>query len=191
VAVTPDNLRTKSTFDRTSHPDERQAEAAFERLFEAHYARIYGVMFRLLGDRAEAEDLTLEAFWRLYRQPPRSSQNIGGWLYRVATRLGLNALRALRRRQGYEQQAGRLEVSRSPGLDPEEAAMAREQQARVRQAIGRLPDKQAQLLVLRYSGLSYREIAEAVGVAPGSVGTLLARAEREFEKVYRADGPVE
>ncbi len=191
MTVTPDNLRAKSTFDRPAQPEERRVDAAFERLFEEHYGRVYAVMFRLLGDRAEAEDLTLEAFWRLYRQPPRTAHNVGGWLYRVATRLGLNAVRALQRRRRYEQEAGRLETPGSASPNPEEVAVAGEQQARVRRALGQLSERQAQLLVLRHSGLSYREVAEAVGVAPGSVGTLLARAEREFEKVYRANGPME
>jgi RNA polymerase sigma-70 factor (ECF subfamily) len=44
--------------------------------------------------------------------------------------------------------------------------------------------REAQLLILRHSGLAYKEIAAALGVAPGSIGTLLARAEKEFERLY-------
>jgi len=47
--------------------------------------------------------------------------------------------------------------------------------------------RSAQVLVLRHSGLSYTEVAEAIGAAPGSVGTLLARAEKEFERLYRSE----
>ena len=191
MAATPDNLRAKRTVERPAQTDERAAEAAFEALFEEHYSRIYGVAFRLLGDRAEAEDLALESFWRLYRSPPRSAENIGGWLYRVATRLGLNALRALGRRRRHEQEAGRMEVAHNATADPEEALVARQEQRQVRLTLGKLSEKQAQLLVLRHSGLSYREIAEALRVAPGSVGTLLARAERAFAQAYRADWPGE
>ncbi len=54
----------------------------------------------------------------------------------------------------------------------------------MRRALARLGRREAQLLILRYSDLSYREIALALGVAEGSVGTLLARAERRFAKVY-------
>ncbi|MCX7668548.1 MAG: hypothetical protein N2439_00555, partial [Anaerolineae bacterium] len=57
----------------------------------------------------------------------------------------------------------------------------------VRRALARLPQKQAQLLLLRYAGLSYRELADAMEMAPGSVGTLLARAEAAFEQAYRAE----
>ena len=63
-------------------------ESAFEAAFAEHYARVYGVLFRLLGDRAEAEDLTVETFWRLWERAPRRTDNLAGWLYRVAMRLG-------------------------------------------------------------------------------------------------------
>jgi RNA polymerase sigma-70 factor (ECF subfamily) len=55
----------------------------------------------------------------------------------------------------------------------------------VRAALAQLKTIQAQLLVLRYSGLSYKELAEALQLKPSSIGTLLARAETEFEKCYR------
>jgi RNA polymerase sigma-70 factor, ECF subfamily len=186
VTVTSDKLRAKGPLDRQAAPAQAQSEAEFEQLFEENYPRIYAVLLRLLGDRAEAEDLTLETFWRLYRRPPRRQRNLGGWLYRVATNLGLNALRAWKRRQQYEQEAGRWEQAQ-PEPGPEEATAAREERRRVRQVLRRINPRQAQLLVLRHSGLSYQEVAEAVGVAPASVGTLLARAEQEFERAYRQE----
>jgi RNA polymerase sigma-70 factor (ECF subfamily) len=60
-------------------------------------------------------------------------------------------------------------------------------QAQVRAALARLKPKQGQLLLLRQMGFSYRELAEALGVSPNSIGTLLARAEKAFRKVYRGD----
>ena len=185
MTVTSDKSRANSPRDRSAGTAEAQGESAFERVFLEHYPRIYGVLFGLLGDRAEAEDLTLETFWRLHRQPPRRAQNIGGWLYRVATNLGLNAIRAWKRRRRYEEEAGRWEGAQTSGADPEEQVASRETQRRVRHILGRLNPRQAKLLLLRQSGLSYREIAEAVGISPGSVGTLLARAEKEFERLYQ------
>jgi RNA polymerase sigma-70 factor (ECF subfamily) len=159
-------------------------EAAFEAAFAEHYQRIYAVLFRLLGDRAQAEDLTLETFWRLWDRAPRQAGNLAGWLYRVALRLGYNALRAGRRRARYEIEAGvlALEVNAPPG--PEAAVELAEERARVRAALRRLPPRDAQLLLLRQAGLSYKELAAALGLAPGSVGSLLTRAEAQFEAVY-------
>jgi RNA polymerase sigma-70 factor (ECF subfamily) len=161
-------------------------ERAFEAAFSEHYARIYGLLFRLLGDRAEAEDLTVETFWRLWERAPRRADNLAGWLYRVAMRLGYNALRAGRRRAQYELEAGREALTINAPPDPADAVELAQERAAVRGVLDQMKPRDAQLLVLRHSGLSYAEIAAALGLAPGSVGTLLARAETEFELRYGA-----
>ena len=163
-------------------PATTSDQAAFEVSFTRHYSRVYQVLFRLTGNRAEAEDLALETFWRLWQRAP-AMPNPAAWLYRVATNLGYNALRATRRRTRYEDAAAQLTPA-SP--DPASAAEQASERARVQATLGRLRSRDAQLLVLRYSGRSYREIADALGVSPNSVGTLLARAEKEFEKHYAA-----
>ena len=69
----------------------------------------------------------------------------------------------------------------SPGPERADRALERdEERERVRKVLSRMPERSREILMLRYSGFSYREIAGEVGVAPGSVGTLLARAERRF-----------
>lgn len=162
----------------------QSADRAFDEAFLQHYARIYQVLYRLTGDASEADDLAQETFIRLYRQPlpPGREHNLGGWLYRVAVNLGYNALRAARRRTSYEQFA-----DLSPSLpNPEEAAAQNDERECVRRALAELPPQQAHLLILRNAGLSYKELALALDVAPTSIGTLLARAERAFEARYRA-----
>lgn len=175
----------------------RPRRAEFEAFFEQHWARLCAALFRFTGDTAEAEDLALEAFVRLWQRPPASEKNLGGWLYRVATRLGLNRLRAAARRDRYELDAYRSgEAARGPedgaargqddkvvrGLDDElERRLAR---GRVRAALARMDDRQARLLLLRHSGFSYQEIAAALDLNPASIGTLLNRAEAAFEKMY-------
>jgi RNA polymerase sigma-70 factor (ECF subfamily) len=64
--------------------------------------------------------------------------------------------------------------------------LAEERRQRVRAVLGALKPREAQLLLLRASGLAYRELAGALGIEPASVGTMLARAETEFERRYRA-----
>lgn len=155
----------------------------FEDLFQEHWDRVCRVIYRLVGDWDEAEDLAIDTFWRWYKNPPGRQDNPGGWLYRVATNLGLNALRARKRRQHYETQAGIQELAHSSQDVTSEIAQTLEKQ-RVRAALASLKPRSAQLLILRHSGQSYADIAAAIGVAPGSVGTLLARAEQEFEKAF-------
>jgi RNA polymerase sigma-70 factor (ECF subfamily) len=73
--------------------------------------------------------------------------------------------------------------------DPQDEYLRREERERVRSALARLPERTAKLLLLRYAGLAYAEIAAALQVAPASVGTLLARAERAFEAAYIHEEP--
>jgi len=189
VTVASRQVETRSS----PSPLRDQQEADFEAAFHQHYSRVYGVVFRLVGDRAEAEDLALETFWRLYERASADGAdlnrgfNVGGWLYRVATNLGLNSIRAWKRRERYEMDACRLDTDNA-GADPEDVVAAAEERHSVRQVLGEMNPRQAQLLVLRYSDLACREIAVALGVSPSSVGTLLARAEEEFERRYH-DAP--
>ncbi len=169
-----------------SHAADRPASpetATFESLFFQHYSRVYAVLYRLIGDKHAAEDLTLETFCRLWQQPPSRSDNLAGWLYRVATRLGYNALRAAKRRIHYENQAAQ-DWHANNAADPADEAERSEDRERVRAVLSRMREREAQLLILRHSGLGYKEIAAATGVSPNSVGTLLTRAEEEFERLY-------
>ncbi len=156
----------------------------FEALFEEHWNRLCGILNRMLGDPQEAEDLALETFVQLHRRPPAEDHNLGGWLYRVAVNLGFNALRARKRRQRYEGEAGSLAMKVSTPEDPAETAERNLEGESVRAALGSMKPRAAQVLILRHCGLSYLEIAAATGVSPRSIGTLLVRAEKEFEKRY-------
>jgi RNA polymerase sigma-70 factor (ECF subfamily) len=158
-------------------------EADFEIAFQQHWERICRTLYRLTGEWDEAQDLALETFVRLYRQPPPNPANPGGWLQRVATHLGLNALRARKRRLRYELEQGTWEWEQSVKDTAEEAEQRIEAQ-RVRAALAAMPPRAAQLLILRHAGLSYAEIAQALDVSPASVGSLLARAEKAFEEQY-------
>lgn len=161
-------------------------EASFTTLFERHYDMVYGVLFRLTGTRSEAEDLLQEVFLRLYVRPLHHAENVAGWLYRVAMNTGYNALRTAYRRERRERAAvAGTEQSLSA---TEEEVTRREARRRVQRTLARLPERAAKILVLRESGFSYREIAEIIEVAEGSVGTLLARAQDAFTKLYQEEG---
>src|SRR2546430_9115386 len=91
---------------RESSP-EHWDEAEFRAVFLQHYARIVAILVRLLGYLSYAEVLANDAFLRLYRHPAlQVDGNVGGWLYRTATNLGIDALRASGRRRQYEGAAG-------------------------------------------------------------------------------------
>ena len=165
---------------------DRDAEQTFDAAFDTNWSWVCGVLYRILWDWDDAQDLALEVFYRLHERPPRDPERIRSWLYRVASNMGINALRARQRRRRYEEDAGIQVLQHTLAPNPAAQAERREAQERVREALARLRPRAAQVLVLRHSGLSYAEIAAAMNVAVGSVGTLLARAEKAFERHYRA-----
>jgi len=176
--------------DQTGDQTERLTpDCAFEALYLEHHDRVVSVLLRVVGDRTQAEELANDVFWRLYRQPivPGPDGNVGGWLYRTSTNLGIDALRAAARRRVYERSAGELgrqTGSAGGGGDPLNEVLRAEQRGKVRAVLARLKPNQAQILILRASGFSYKELADILGVKGGSVGTMLARAEAEFHRAY-------
>ncbi|HJT87219.1 MAG TPA: sigma-70 family RNA polymerase sigma factor [Bryobacteraceae bacterium] len=163
---------------------ERWLEAAFCE----HYPRMVGVLARVTGDRGQAEEIAAETFAKLARRrllwPARHDP--AAWLYRVALNAALDAARANARRRRTEQAAGSEQLRSAPAGGALEELLRNERCERVRAVLASLKPRDARLLLLRSSGLPYREIAHALGVQASSIGTLLARAERDFERRYRA-----
>lgn len=168
---------------------------SFEAIFTRYYPLVYQLAYRCVGRSDEAEDITQEVFLRYYRMPPHATSEAEqrAWLCRVATNLGLNAIRAHQRRLSREEQVGDMIRRSTPDEEaqqnPEQHALAGEQAALVRAVLAELPERQQAYLLLRSIGLSYAEIAQATGVATASVGALLARAEREFRRKYHERVP--
>jgi RNA polymerase sigma factor (sigma-70 family) len=155
----------------------------FVELFNAHFTRLYRYLDRLSGEPELAADLAQEAFVKLYQRgaPPDRPE---AWLITVATNLFRNA-RTKRSRQARLLTAARAEeVLSDPPLSPAHRADAGDARARVRSAIDQLGERDRQLLLLRAEGYSYRDIAAALDIHAGSVGTLLARAKRAFRSLY-------
>ncbi len=74
------------SFQSADERADRKQRAAFEDLFLQNWEKVYGVLFRLTGDRAEAEDLALETFLRLWQRPPAQEQTLAGWRQRRGNR---------------------------------------------------------------------------------------------------------
>ena len=158
----------------------KSEQDAFEALFKAEYARVAGIANRVLADAQEAEDVAQEVFIDFHRLHSASSPYAAPWLYRAAAHTALNQVRGRRRRERREKAQAVDEGSRA--LDPQNVVELNEERRRVRQALAKLPAKPAAVLVLRSSGLSYSEVAEALGVRTGQIGTLLRRAEAALRK---------
>jgi RNA polymerase sigma factor (sigma-70 family) len=162
--------------------------ARFDELFRGLYPGLFGLTYRLLGDRQETEDTLQEAFLKLANAAvlQRPDQEVAAWLRRVCLNLGFNRLRDRRRARERLEQAGRLETDAvgDEAADPPDALLRQEARAHVRRILAGLSERQRNCLLLRHSGHSYAEIAATLDVAVGSVGVLLARAERAFRESY-------
>lgn len=178
------------------HPAEPLADAEaddsrvgewFEALFREHYPRVVGILGRLTGDRGQAEEVAADAFAKLARLHtlPGDRDGLAAWVYRVAINAGVDAARANSRRRRREGTADTERLA-APAAGALEEMLRAERRARVRGVLADLKPRDAQLLLLRASGLAYRQVAETLGVQANSVGTLLARAEAEFERRFRA-----
>jgi RNA polymerase sigma-70 factor, ECF subfamily len=161
--------------------------------FDAVFAKLYPSLFRYLqrltGDDDVAEDIAQESFVRLLRQSLPEDE-VRPWLFTVAMNLVRDGARKGERRQRLLTAAPSL-VTRTPL--PDEDMERIERIASVREILRRLPERDRQLLLMREEGFKYDEIARVVGVAPASVGTLIARALKKFVAEFEArevnDGP--
>jgi RNA polymerase sigma-70 factor (ECF subfamily) len=155
----------------------------FDAVFREVYPSLFRYCHRMTGEPDQADDLAQEAFYRLWdRDVQGSDLSLRVWLFRVATNLARDRFRTRERRR---QILVAHPVERSvPG--PEGQLERQEEIERVREALGSLPERDREILLLRQEGFSYREIAEAVGVSPTSVGTLSARALRRFRDALSA-----
>jgi RNA polymerase sigma factor (sigma-70 family) len=162
-----------------STPPRRGAvRADLEQVFRTAYPRVVAVAARVLGSPDEAEDVAQEVFLTFGRSTVPAGEALG-WLSVAAAHTALNHLRSGRRRASREEAAVDGDAV-SP--DAADTVVALDERRRVRAALARLPRRQAVVLVLRHSGLSYAEVAAALDLSPGSVGTTVRRAEAAMRK---------
>ena len=147
-------------------------------IFRREYRLVVGVAARVLGSVDQAEDVAQEAFLSFNRSSVPGSQ-ARGWLCVAAAHAALNLLRSGRRRATREERAGTDDTTVA---DVADAVVTLDERRRVRAALGQLPQTQSVALVLRHSGFSYAEVAAALDLSPGSVGTTVRRAEAALRK---------
>lgn len=152
--------------------------ADLDEIFRRDYQLVVGVAARVLGSRDQAEDVAQDVFLSFGRSSVQA-EDACGWLSVAAAHTALNLLRSGRRRASREETAAADDVVVS---DVAAAVVTLEERRRVRAALARLPRKQAVALVLRHSGLSYADVAAALDLSPGSVGTTVRRAESALRK---------
>jgi RNA polymerase sigma-70 factor, ECF subfamily len=166
-------------------------QGAFEELVRRNAGKIHGLVYRFLGGPSLVEDITQEVFLRIHRTAPRyqPSAKFSTWLYRIVANLCFNAMRS--RRKGHDRQMrwtddedaeaffGSLPDVRRPG--PTQLLDQAELQQRVAEAVAGLPENQRVAIVLnKFEGKSYDEIAEVLECSGMAVKSLLSRARRNL-----------
>jgi RNA polymerase sigma-70 factor (ECF subfamily) len=168
-------------------------QSAFKMLVQKHQIGVTNLAYRLLLDRAAAEELAQEVFLRVFRAAPRykPTAKFSTWLYRIATNLVLNEVKSAKRSRTVAlddiQYAHGLKDALTTGLPgPEEQLQRKEMAALVERALRSLPARQRTAVVLhRFEGLSYREIAGAMDCTVEAVEALLGRAKSALKDALK------
>ena len=161
---------------------EMRRTVDFEAAFQSHQAPLFRYVHRLVGDSDLAADVVQESFVRLLDNP-LPDEDVRRWLFTVATNLVRDDARMRSRRQRLlAERYERSDLASDPVEIPDQAALRAERIGAARAALDQLSERDRQMLLMREEGFRYSEIAKVIDVAPGSVGTLLARALKRFEK---------
>lgn len=160
-------------------------EAAYREIVEKYKRQVFSIALRMLRSAEDAEDLTQEAFVRMFRAIDRYDPNrpFGAWLMTIASRLCIDHIRRKRLQtiSIFQQQPGSSEERQieleDPGLQPEEITSHREEEDRAQALIDSLPPHYRIVVMLRHQeDLSYEEIAEALELPLGTVKARIHRA---------------
>ncbi len=164
---------------------------ALSTIYDRYESRIYSYIYHRVGDAQVAEDLTAQVFLRMLEAIQNENawrSSFSGWLYRIAHNLVIDY---------YRRQARSTHVSLddAPTIlaendDPLQATERQLQQERLRRAINRLTDEQAQVVSLRFlEGLSIAEVARAIGKTEGAVKALQYRAIVSLRRLLDYESP--
>ena len=170
---------------------------AFRELIERHQRPVINVIHRAIGDAWEAEDLAQRVFIQVYRSAPRykPTAKFTTWLFTITHNTILNEHRRRARHaaqsldalaQPDDSDAAGVQVADTRTVDPSSEAAERELQERIQMAIQSLPEAQRTAVILcRFEGLPYEEIAEVLHCSVSAVKSLLHRARQTLKEQLR------
>jgi RNA polymerase sigma-70 factor (ECF subfamily) len=183
-----DSVPSEELMIRTAEGDEY----AFEALVRRHQTSVLNLVYRYVGDRTTAGDLAQEVFLRVWKSAKRyePKAKFTTWIYRIAANLCLNELKSVKGGKlvplEAKEEDGRSIASeiRSDGSpSPEDLLLAEERGRQISAALQELPENQRMALILRrYDGLSYDEIAKIMECSSSAIESLLVRAKKGLQE---------
>jgi RNA polymerase sigma factor (sigma-70 family) len=150
-------------------------------VYRTTYEELVRFLHRKVWDVERARDLAQEVFVRALRHDPDRPR---AWLYRVALNLARDEARTVLRRKGHLTLLRTETENTRTAPTPEEEVLEKERWGQLRQALDALNERDREILLLWDAGLSYREIAEITDLAPGAIGTTLARARQRLVEAH-------
>ncbi|CEH28891.1 Sigma-70 region 2 [Aneurinibacillus migulanus] len=155
----------------------------FQELFKTYYPYVVRQIIRIVREKSVAEDIAQEVFLKLYNSDRNAIQNIPAWLSKASIHAAYNYLRSTNRRLIRDEKASEEHTAYSPSS--EENWLKQEDIQAVRKVLTEMDERDRTLLMMKYSGFDYKELAHAVQVESSSVGTLLSRAKTKFRTMYK------
>lgn len=177
MAPSPQEARREADWIRRAKEGNREA---FDQLVRAHFARVYSLLFRLVGNHEDAEDLAQECFVRAWKALSwyRAEAAFATWLHRIAVHLARDRGRQ-RTSRGETLALEATELSSGAEPEPGRELSRKELSGALARAVERLPERLRSPFVLRVlEGLEYESVAELTGVRPGTVRTQVMQARR-------------
>ncbi len=172
----------------------RGDEAAFEKLVLAHQKHVYSLALKLTGSAEDAMDASQDAFLKAFQnlRSFRGESRVSVWLYRLTYNASMDILKKSRRGTlvplPADEEGAELEIP-DPSPTPDEEALRREELEEVREALGQLDEDKRRILLMReYNGMSYQDIARALGLEEGTVKSRLARARAALAEILKKRG---
>ena len=182
-----------------SHPSDAELveevrkgkRRAFTELMRRYQERVYWVARRIVGNHADADDITQETFIKAYLALGefRGDSTFFTWIYRIATNLSLNTIRK-HQVMNYLRQSDIVDRLLPSGERPDKEYEQKEAERLLQEAIAKLPEKQKAVFVLRYfDGLSYEEISQVMKTSVGGLKANYFHAVRKVQEFMKDEIP--
>ncbi|MCR8981837.1 RNA polymerase sigma factor SigX [Brevibacillus laterosporus] len=160
------------------------SDVTFEDLFKQYYVYVVKQIVWIVKNQPIAEELAQEVFLQLYRNDWKEIKNLSGWLIKSSTYVAYNYLRSEKRHQAkIDKTIQDHEVQHVSSLDDD--WIRQEEITKAQIVLSNMSERDRTILLMKFSGFQYKEIAEVFQIDISSIGTLLVRAKQKFRNIYQ------